>query len=292
MVPPSGWVLSELKAVTLARVGAELGEGPLWRTETSEVLWVDILRGEIHALGFDGIDRLVATLDEPVGAVALDRAGQIFAATPRGLVDLDGRLHAAIPAEADDLRMNDGKPDPLGRFVGGTMTLGEPRPSAGSLWSLNGQDPQKLVSGATISNGLAWNAASTEMYWIDTPTGRIDIFDYDAASGGAINRRTWVEIPADVGSPDGMCIDSEGGLWVALWGGSAVHRYEAGELTAVVEIPTPLVTCPTFAGRELDRLVVTTASIELDEPRDGAGDIYLAEVGVTGVDPYRLGEWI
>ncbi|MBT5852008.1 MAG: SMP-30/gluconolactonase/LRE family protein [Acidimicrobiaceae bacterium] len=280
-----------MRASILSRVGAELGEGPLWRSETAEVLWVDVLRGEVHALDLGGNDRLVATLGEPVGAIALDNDGRVLAATPRGLTDLDGRLVASIPLEAEDLRMNDGKPDPFGRFVGGTMTLDQPREGAGSLWSLDGSGSTRLVSGVTISNGLAWNAIGTELYWIDTPTGRVDVFDYDAATGSAVNRRTFVEIPADAGSPDGMCIDSEGGLWVALWGGGAVRRYEAGELTAIVDVPTPLVTCPTFAGDRLDMLVVTTASVDFEAPPRGGGDIYAAEIGVSGTEPHRLGEW-
>lgn len=290
-----------LQAEPLARVGAELGEGPVWRAETGDVLWVDILRGELHALdlatalagALEAADRLEVTLDTPVGAVALDRAGGPVLATPDGLVRVDGQRVAALPRDAPDVRMNDGKPDPQGRFVGGTMTLGEARPGAGSLWSFAaGEAPVRLVAGATIANGLAWSADGTTLFWIDTPTGRIDAFTYDPDTGGVGDRRTWAEIDPDHGHPDGMCIDAEGGLWVALWGGGAVRRYRDGACDEVVEVPTPFVTCPTFAGADLDRLVITTASIEFgDDPPPLAGDLFTVEVGPVGLPPHRLGSW-
>ena len=163
--------------------------------------------------------------------------------------------------------MNDGKADPAGRFVGGTMGDPTPRPRAASLWSFGSGDPVALVSGVTISNGLAWSADGSTLFYIDTPTRRVDAFDYDVRLGSVANRRPVITLPPGAGDPDGLCIDVDGGLWVALWGGSAVHRYVDGSLDAVIEVPTPYVTCPVFAGRELDELVITTAA----EPfgRDG-----------------------
>src|SRR5262249_10956747 len=125
------------------------------------------------------------------------------------------------------------------------------------------------------------------LYFIDSPTRRVDAFSYDLATGGVANQRSVFEIAdADV-EPDGMCIDAEGGLWVALWGGGAVHRYIGGRLAATIELPTPYVTCPTFAGPELDELVITTASKPFadkgGEIPDGAGDLYTARPGVRGV---------
>jgi len=275
----------------LAAVSAELGEGPTWHAERGEVIWTDILRGEVHACDLLGVDRVEQRHDEPVGAVALTESGAVFVATPRGLCRADGSLVAEIPIEADDLRMNDGKPDPRGRYVGGTMTLGDARQGAGSLWSLDGVTVTRLIGEVTIPNGLAWSAEGTMLYWIDTPTGRVDCFDYDPASGSLTDRRIAVTIDPALGSPDGMCIDSEGGLWVALWGGGAVRRYVDGVCVEIVEVGTPYVTCPAFVGSELDILVITTASIEFDEPVSGAGDLYIADPGVVGPQPLRLGTW-
>lgn len=281
-----------LRADRLAPVAAELGEGPVWRSETSEILWVDILRGELHAADLLGNDVVLATIDQSVGAVALDEVGDPILATPDGLVRPGGSVVASLDRDAPDVRMNDGKPDPVGRFVGGTMTLDEPRPGAGALWSFDGTAvPRCLVADATIANGIAWSADGATMFWIDTPTHRVDAFDYDLQTGEVSNRRPWVEVPEQAGSPDGMCIDSEDGIWIALWGGSAVHRYVAGVLDEIVELPTPLVTCPAFVGSQLDQLAITTASVDLDPSPVGAGDLYLVDVGPIGIPPSRLGGW-
>jgi sugar lactone lactonase YvrE len=216
----------------------------------------------------------------------------LVAACASGLrrVRADGTHEAlvALPRRAPDLRMNDGKADPVGRFVGGTMTLEEPRPGAGSLWSFAAGGATELRDGLTIPNGLAWSADGTTLFHIDTPTRRIDAFDYDVASGAIARQRTIVEIPEGAGDPDGMCIDADGALWVALWGGSTVHRYVDGALDTVVEVPTPYVTCPAFMGADLDELVITTASEPFgrDVPA-GAGDLYAVVPGVRGAPVNR-----
>ena len=110
------------------------------------------------------------------------------------------------------------------------------------------------------------------MYWIDTPTGRIDAFDYDLDTGRVSGRRPHVVIDEEWGSPDGMCIDDEDRLWVAFWGGSAVRCLDGTDCVEVVELPTPLVTCLTFAGPDLDQIVITTASIDVPADLPGAGD--------------------
>jgi sugar lactone lactonase YvrE len=179
--------------------------------------------------------------------------------------------------------MNDGKADPAGRFVGGAMTLGTPRPGAGSLWSFGPDGPIELVTGVTASNGLAWSTDGETLFFIDTPTRRVDAFDYDAGTGRVSGRRTVVTIEESAGDPDGMCVAVDGGLWIAMWGGSAVRRYGDGGLDSVIEVPTPYVPCPVFTGRELDELVITTASQPFgDEAPPGAGDLHLVRPGVAG----------
>lgn len=280
-----------MQAELLAAAGAELGEGPVWRGESAEVVWIDILRGGIHATSLDGETRLVRQHAMPVGAVALTAGGEILASTPIGLVAADGAVRSPLLQTAPDVRANDGKSDPAGRFVGGTMTVGDARPDAGALWSLAGGDATPLVDSATIANGLAWTADGATMYWIDTPTGRVDAFDYDVATGRVSERRPHIVIDEAWGAPDGMCIDTDGRLWVALWGGAAVRCFEGSTCVEVVELPTPLVTCPTFAGPGLDRMVVTTASIDVPAGSPGAGDLYVVEPGCTGPPPARLGAW-
>ena len=130
------------------------------------------------------------------------------------------------------------------------------------------------------------------MYWIDTPTGRIDAFDYDLDTGRVSDRRPHVVMDEAWGSPDGMCIDDEDRLWVAFWGGSAVRCFDGTDCVEMVELPTPLATCPTFAGPDLDQLVITTASIDLPAGSPGAGDMYIVTPGCTGPAPNRLGSWV
>jgi sugar lactone lactonase YvrE len=274
-----------MKAELLLDARAELGEGPLWDHRDGSLRWVDIMRGLVHRTDLDGASGAVESIGEPVGCVALYDAGGLVAGTATGFRRVDGAAGHPVLARVDHgvagVRMNDGKADPAGRFVAGSMALDQ-RPGAGALWSYEGGRARRIVDHATISNGLAWSADATTMYYVDTPTRCIDAFDYDLAGGTVTGRRTVVEIPASAGDPDGLTIDAEDGLWVALWGGAAVHRYAEGRLDAVVELPTPLVTCPAFAGELLDLLVVTTATIDLDEPGPGDGGLYVARVGGRG----------
>jgi sugar lactone lactonase YvrE len=278
-------------AELLFTAGAELGEGPIALADGS-LAWVDILRGEVHCLSTSGDAKVLERMAEPVGSIAETDDGSIVAACGSGLYALDGgdpRLLVAVPRRAPDLRMNDGKADPAGRFLGGTMTLGTPRPGAGSLWSFGPSGPIELITGVTISNGLAWSADGTTLFYIDTPTHRVDAFDYDVESGRVSGRRTAITLDPDAGDPDGMCIDVDGGLWIAMWGAGTVRRYVDGVLDAIVSVPTPYVTCPVFAGRDLDDLVITTASQPFEgHAPSGAGDIFTARPGVAGRPAYRV----
>jgi sugar lactone lactonase YvrE len=280
-----------ISAQRLLPTACDLGEGPLQHT-SGDLLWVDINRQQLFRWDRRG-EPAIEPFDEPVSAIAETTDGQLVVTCASGLWHLgsggERRLLIALPGAAPELRMNDGKADPRGRFFGGTMRRERPREPVGSLWSFAGGEATELVGGVAVSNGLAWTADLQTMYFIDTPTGRVDAFDYDPESGTVAERRTVVEIPSEQGKPDGMCIDDEGGLWVALWGGSAVHRYFDGELAEVVEVPTPYVTCPIFAAPSFSELVITTASepFEGDAP-GGAGDLYAAEVGVTGPAPFLV----
>jgi sugar lactone lactonase YvrE len=151
----------------------------------------------------------------------------------------------------------------------------------------------KLLDGVTISNGLAWSADGTTMYYIDSPTQGVDAFDYDIESGRLANRRRVVDIPAAAGLPDGMTIDADGCLWVALYGGSAVHRYAPdGHLDAAVHFPATNITCPVFGGREFDQLYVTSARDGLDErqlaAQPHAGAVFAVAVGARGLPGLRF----
>jgi sugar lactone lactonase YvrE len=183
------------------------------------------------------------------------------------------------------VRMNDGGCDPQGRFYCGSMAYAE-TPGAGSLYRLDlDGSVATVLTDVTISNGLTWSIDGSQAYYIDTPTHRVDVFDFDALAGTFSNRRPLVEIDAALGSPDGLTIDAEGNIWVALWAGGAVHRYSPdGVLTDVVAIPASQVTACAFGGPSLDRLYITTSRRDIDMTREPhAGALFMTRPDVGGI---------
>lgn len=271
-------------AERLVAAGLILGEGPI-STGGDRFACVDIRGFAVHGGALDGSFDTLHAFESPVSSICLTHDDHLLATVGTELRALEGAEVIALESPDADIRLNDGKPDPSGRFVGGTMAE-PPRPGAGRLFSFDRGRARVLLDGVTISNGICWSADGETMFYVDTPTQRIDAFDYDLSTGKVSGRRTVAHIPDAVGSPDGMTVDADGGLWVALWGGSAVHRYAGGELTEIVEVPTPYVTCPTFVGDDLGALLVTTAS-EPNRGEPGAGDLYVARPGACGLAPHR-----
>lgn len=277
---------------------AELGEGPVWDAVARCLYFVDILRGDVHR--FDPAARTVRThhVDQPVGAVVPAARGGLVLAVRDGFARLDldtGAVRAIADVEADrpDLRMNDGKCDAAGRFWAGTMALDE-RPGAGSLYRL---DPDgrvhTMLRDVGISNGLGWSADGRLMYYVDTLTQRIDRFDVDPASGSITNRRAFVRIPAGHGAPDGLTVDADECVWVALWGGGVVHRYRPdGRLDTVIRVPATHPTSCAFGGADLRDLYITTARISLSErqraEQPAAGGLFRCRPGAAGTGPHRF----
>jgi sugar lactone lactonase YvrE len=261
-------------------------EGPVWSSAWGGLRWVDMLAGDVLSLsGAGAVERL------HVGAVAAAvrprRGGGAVIAVERGfaLEDPDGGLRHAGELWSDrGVRMNDGGCDPHGRFYCGSMAYDQ-RPGAGALYRLDPDGSVHVVlEQVTISNGLDWSPDGALAYYNDTPTQRIDVFDYDVEAG-LTGRRPFVEIAAETGGPDGLAVDSEGGVWVALYDGGAVRRYGSdGRLEEVVALPTRKVTACAFGGPDLDQLFVTTSRENLapgDDPI--AGSLFRADVGVRGL---------
>lgn len=261
------------------------GEGPVWSPSWGGLRWVDMLAGDVLSLGADGsigrrhVDTVVAVLRPRRGGGAVLGIERGFA-----LEDPNGLITRLDPLWAHDrVRMNEGGCDPDGRFYCGSMAY-DRTPGAGNVYRL---DPDRsvrvVVAGVTISNGIDWSPDGTLAYYNDTETGRVDVFD-DEREAGLVNRRPFVTIDPDDGVPDGLTVDAEGGIWVALNGGGAVHRYDPdGTRSAVVELPVRKVTACTFGGDDLDELYITTSREDLapdDEPM--AGSLFRAEVGVRG----------
>lgn len=274
---------------------AEVGESPLWDAGSQELLWVDIPQGRVHRSDVSSGQSRSVNVGQPVGAVALRAGGGLIGALRDGFAFIEPgtgavELVASVERGVHANRMNDGKCDRVGRFWAGTMAE-DMRPGAGSLYRL---DPDlrtvQILDDVSVSNGLAWDSDDSTMYFIDSGTGGIDAFDYDAETGAISNRRRIVDVEPELGLPDGMTIDSEDCIWVAVWGGWQVRRYTPeGSLDTVVELPAAQVTSCTFGGQDLDLLFVTSAATGVGDgerrKQPHAGAVFRVDPGVTGVAP-------
>ncbi len=285
--------MQHLTAELVADGRWELGEGPIWDAGTGELVFVDIPGRQV--LRYRPGDGHVSALPTPgdVGCVAVRRGGGLVAALADGFWVTDPgsetwRPFAPVEAELPDRRFNDGKCDPVGRFLAGSMAY-DKRPVAGAFYRL---DPDgtatQLFDGVTISNGLVWTPDGGTLYYIDTPTRRIDAFDYDLGSGAIANRRTHLTLPDDEpGDLDGMTMDTDGGLWVALWNGWRVVRFAPdGGIDVTVDLPVSHVTSVMFGGPDLDDLYITCAWSELTEAERAAephaGSLFMVRPGFRG----------
>lgn len=254
---------------SIERVGdtlCQLGEGPVWDDKDASILWVDIIRGQVHRWDPANRKHHRIDLEEMVGVVALRTNGHLIAGIKSGIALVDARTGAITrwhrpESHLPENRFNDGKCDPNGRFWAGTMPISGNRPE-GSLY-LTGSDGSihRMLTGVTISNGLAWSLDRRRMYYIDTPTFEVACFDYDNASGSIDHRRSAFRIPRGEGAPDGMTIDAEGMLWVAHWGGWQITRWdpEKGVKIDSIRLPVSNVTSCTFGGPDLRDLYITSA---------------------------------
>lgn len=273
---------------------ADVGEAPFWDGRTYTLTWVDILAGTVHSYrpASDGTLK-THTIGQEVGAAVPRTAGGLVLAVRDGIVTLDpssGILEAVAPIEADnpDNRMNDAACDPMGRLWAGTCAF-DLTHANGALYRVEA-DGEYMTSldHVTLSNGIAWSPHGRLMYYTDSLTQRVDVFDYDLESGSATHRRPFVEIPADAGLPDGLTVDSEGGVWVALWDGGALRRYDAaGILDRTLELPVQKVTNCVFGGPDLETLYITTGAIGLTDAdlraQPHAGSVFSCRPGVAGL---------
>jgi sugar lactone lactonase YvrE len=270
----------------------EVGEGPVWLGSEQQLSWVDITRNLIHRL--DPLANRKESIDvgQPVGAVTPRATGGLVAAVQDGFGFVDattGRLEIIADVEADNSgnRMNDGKCDSAGRFWAGTMAY-DLTPRAGALYRLNtDRSVVKVLEDVTLSNGLGWSPDDSSMYFIDSATNGIDVFDYEPDTGNVRNRRQLIDIPGELGMPDGMTVDSEGYLWVALWGGWSVRRFAPdGTLDTVIELAASQITSCAFGGEDLSELYITSAAYELSEhelrKQPSAGALFRCRPGPLG----------
>lgn len=271
---------------------AHHGEGPVWWEPWGGLRFVDMLAGDVLLLADDGgvtrthVGTVAAALRPRTRGGAVVATERAFALAEKDdLSDL-----RVLPDVWDDpgIRFNDGACDPDGRFWCGTMAYDE-TPGAGTMYRLEASEPYaagRVWGDVTISNGLGFSPDGTHAYYNDTPTRAVSRLDW--VDGELRNRRDFVSLrdePASAGSPDGLCVDAEGGVWVALFGGSAVRHYTAdGTLAEVVELPVSQVTACTFGGEGLRELFITTSAENLDRAQEPlAGALFSFTPGVSGL---------
>lgn len=290
-----------LKPENVVASQSKLGEGPLWSVDEQSLYWVDIHRQRVERFHPASGEHLVFEFDTAVTALGFRTRGGFVAATAGGFafvqllkktVDILARPEADKPHN----RFNDGAVDPQGRFWGGTMYEGPEtnEPTEGRLYRLDVDGSVRVMEkGLTISNGLGWSPDLKTMYLTDTLRNVIYAYDYDLASGAIDHRRMFVNSSNKSGCPDGMTVDSEGGVWSSRWGGWKVTRYDpAGRVERQIQLPVECPTSCAFGGKNLTELYITSAWTALtDEQRRQqplAGDLFCLDTNIKGRAPWQF----
>jgi sugar lactone lactonase YvrE len=280
---------------------ASLGEGPAWDATRQLLYWLDVYAGHLHVHDPHSGDDRIHELGHMVGCVAPARSGKLLLGLQDGLATLDlstdkltylARPEKHLPGN----RFNDGKCDPRGRFLAGTMDHTE-KENTGSLYSLSpGGALKTLISKVGISNGLAWSPDHKTLYYIDTPTHKVMAYDYDVQRGEIDSARVAINVPAELGWPDGMTSDTKGRLWVALWGGAALSVWEpgSGRLVQCIPIPAKNVSSCVFGGPQQNQLYVTSARKGLGEADlttyPATGGLFRLQTNVEGMPTFQFGD--
>ncbi|RIH66453.1 SMP-30/gluconolactonase/LRE family protein [Mariniphaga sediminis] len=274
---------------------SDLGEGAIWNHKTGELMWVNITGKILNFYNPKLKYNKEMFTGQMIGTVVPSESGKAMIALENGFYQFDpetGSKHFIIDPEKEisGNRFNDGKCDPAGRFWAGTMSL-EGKKKAGALYRLDPDSTvHKMIEGVTTSNGIVWSRDHTKMYYIDTPTRKVMAWNYNNETGEISNPQTAIEVPEDMGFPDGMTIDSEGNVWIALWGGAAVGCWnpETGELLRTIDVPAKNVTSCAFGDDDLGTLYITTARQNTNEKElkkfPHAGGVFKIRPGVKGVE--------
>jgi sugar lactone lactonase YvrE len=271
-----------------------LGEGPTATGSANEIIsWVDIMGRKVRSRNLiTGATDEYATSEDVGFAIPRTKGGAILGVVSGPVLrDPDGTLHQLPSREDADgfppnrpIRWNDGKVSPLGDLFMGTMPY-DFNVNGGAFYQLraDGKHIRRLFGDVSVSNGLDWTVDGKTMFYIDTVLARVDIFDVEGHD--IRNRRTLIHFPAEMGSPDGMCVDANDNLWVAFWLGSAVRCFDGktGALLEEIACPAPRITSCVFGGEKLDQLFITSASEDTDLTQyPQAGMVFTASPGVGG----------
>jgi sugar lactone lactonase YvrE len=283
-----------LTPVDILRVGNALGEGISWRTRDQTLWWTDIQSARLYRYTLSTGSLQTFVTPERVGSFGFVAASeQLITAFASGIALYDPQTKdvcwRARPEEvAAGVRFNDGRVDRQGRFWAGTMVEDGRPPARGCLYSLGCTgEARSHIQGVKISNGLCFSPDGTRLYFTDSPTRLISVYELVEPEGILVGRRPFAQIPEGA-SPDGATVDVDGCVWSAHWGSGSVVRYTPdGRVDRVIELPTRQPSCVCFAGPDLDILCVTTAREDLNDDilraEPHAGDVFLYRVGTQGL---------
>lgn len=283
----------------LANLRNTLGEGALWHARTGRLYWVDIAGHTVHAFEPAAGRTLTALVGEFVGTVVPTRRNEVLVALQRrfAFLDLAGGRLTPFPAESllpANHRFNDGKCDNAGRLWVGSMAL-DATPGDGQLWCLQPDlRPRSTRRELTIPNGIAWSLDGRTVFHIDSIARRLDAFTFDPVDGALSAPRTLREFTIADGCPDGMTIDAEGHLWVAIWDGWRVVRLDSvtGATLDAIPLPVQRPTSCAFGGPDLGTLYITSAHLGLSPAERAAqpfaGAVFETRPGVTGISAHEF----
>ncbi|WP_154760793.1 SMP-30/gluconolactonase/LRE family protein [Amycolatopsis pithecellobii] len=277
-------VAAEARPVLAAT--SELGESPLW-SETIGLRWLDVPGQRLHTLGPDGKYSCVA-LSALTTAVELGPGAELLAVTTSGFGWLDpatGHVEQFADVVAEPVTMNDGGIDPKGRcWAGSAVRDGSRR---GALYRLDGTEVTTHLDKLSMSNGIDWSPDGRVLYHVDSTAGTVIAWAFDLGSGEVGQPRLLCQVPSETGLPDGLTVDANGDIWLAVWGSGEVWRLDpkTGQTTAIVDVPTECPTSCAFGGPDLSTLYITTAR---NEGEPGGGLLYAADVPAVGRHPHRF----
>jgi sugar lactone lactonase YvrE len=265
-----------------------LGESPMWHASRKSCFWVDILNGELYEYDWRSKKTQTWHIGDHVSLIIETQGDTVLLAVKGGIISFDlntGHKHRLVNLDADvpGNRCNDGACDSLGRLWIGTMDTGC-KDNAGSLYRIDHNlNISKMIDELTIPNGIVWSLDNERMYFIETMSRCVKSYLFSKQSGEIYFEKIAVAIPDQMGMPDGMTMDKEGMLWIALYGGSGVCRYNPvnGELLQKITLPALHITNCKFVGEQLDHLLITSArenmSDELLQQYPESGNVFLVD---------------
>lgn len=267
-----------------------VAEGPLWDDKNNILMFLDILGECIFKVDYATKKIEKINVGQQIGCMALCENGDILLGMQDGIYRMNQKGEKVLahqPLKIKGRRFNDGKVGPDGCFyLGTTDANGE-----GAFYRLKNGVLEELFDKCNCSNGLDWSVDGTKMFYCDTPLQKIEIFDFDSENHTLSNRRTFVEIARELGTPDGFAMDSEDNIWLGLWGGNAVLEIKAdGSFGKKIDVPAIKASSCCFAGEQLDDLIITTASKDDEEEYPLSGYTFIEKVNAKGKKCFRYKE--